>query len=609
MAKNPSIQSLRVNAVIKNAFDFTKAQNHRYLTCDHTMRVLLGMPEIQSMLSSISPNFTPDAFGDIQTVLLKHLNDTMPPMTGTNPEVTNAFQEAINRMVGQRLLSENHTVTEYDLFLTMFRNEGITSTFILTQYGLEESDIVDFMDEAEFQDSQKEDGETVADGDSGPKVPKALKVYCVNLNEAAQNAKIDPLIGRQKEVRSIITTISRKTKNNIVLVGAPGVGKTAIAEGLAKMIVDGNVPECLKDATVYGLDITAIMAGAKFRGDMEERLKDVLKALEKVENPILFIDEIHMIMGAGSSNQSSMDIANILKPSLAKGKLHCIGATTDEEYRKNFEKDHALQRRFQRQDVFEPTIQESIEILTGLKEVYESFLGVTYTPEAIEAAVKLTAKYIHGKYLPDKAIDIIDICGAVVKITDNVTMSKVIDADSIQKQLASMANIPADTVDDSDKSKLANLQTDLEGSVFGQALAVKTVADAVILSRSGLQDPSKPIGSYLFAGPTGVGKTEVAKQLSKTLGIPLLRYDMSEYMEKHSVAKLIGSPPGYVGYGDGAAGAGKLVNDIETNPHCVLLLDEIEKAHPDVFNILLQVMDDGRLTSSSGKTVSFQNVI
>ncbi len=434
---------------------------------------------------------------------------------------------------------------------------------------------------------------------------EALKAYCKNLNDKAREGKIDKLIGRQKEVDRTIQILCRRSKNNPLYVGDPGVGKTAIAEGLAKKINDGEVPEVLADATIYSLDMGSLLAGTRYRGDFEERIKSVLTELEKIENVVLFIDEIHTVIGAGATSGGAMDASNLLKPSLSNGALRCIGSTTYKEYRNHFEKDRALVRRFQKIDVAEPSIDETIEILKGLKGYFEEHHKVEYTPEALRTAVELSAKYIGDRKLPDKAIDIIDEVGAAQMLVPEDQRKKTITQEDIEGVISVIARIPSKALTKDDKSALKSLERDLKTLVFDQDAAIDTLADAIKLSRAGLRDPDKPIGSYLFSGPTGVGKTEVAKQLSISMGVELARFDMSEYMERHAVARLIGSPPGYVGYEQG----GLLTDKIDQNPHCVLLLDEIEKAHPDIYNILLQVMDYGKLTDNNGKTIDFRNVI
>ncbi|HEY6817096.1 MAG TPA: AAA family ATPase, partial [Croceibacterium sp.] len=437
------------------------------------------------------------------------------------------------------------------------------------------------------------------------KKDSALDQFTINLNQKALDGKVDPLIGRGPEVDRTIQILCRRSKNNPLYVGDPGVGKTAIAEGLARKIVEGDVPEVLQDAVIYSLDMGALLAGTRYRGDFEERLKQVVNELEKLPEAVLFIDEIHTVIGAGATSGGAMDASNLLKPALSNGAIRCIGSTTYKEFRNHFEKDRALLRRFQKIDVNEPTIEDTIKILRGLRSAFEDHHKVKYTPDAIKTAVEMSARYINDRKLPDKAIDVIDEVGAMQMLLPPSRRRKTITSKEIEKVIATMARIPARTVSKDDKAVLASLEKDLKRVVYGQDKAIEVLSTAMKLSRAGLRDPDKPIGSFLFSGPTGVGKTEVARQLSEIMGIELKRFDMSEYMERHSVSRLIGAPPGYVGYDQG----GLLTDAIDQHPHCVLLLDEIEKAHPDLFNILLQVMDHGKLTDHHGKTVDFRNVV
>jgi ATP-dependent Clp protease ATP-binding subunit ClpA len=434
---------------------------------------------------------------------------------------------------------------------------------------------------------------------------EALEAYCVNLNEKAKQGRVDPLIGRLSEVDRTIQILCRRQKNNPLFVGDPGVGKTAIAEGLARKIIKNEVPEVLRGSTIYALDMGALIAGTRYRGDFEERLKSVVKELEGLKGAILFIDEIHTVIGAGATSGGAMDASNLLKPALQAGTLRCIGSTTYKEYRQYFEKDRALVRRFQKIDVVEPTIADTIKIMMGIKPYYEEFHKVRYTTDAIKAAVDLSAKYINDRKLPDKAIDVIDEVGASQMLLPESRRKKVIGVKEVEDVVATMARIPPKTVSKDDTEALRTLEEDLKAAVFGQEKALHALASAIKLARAGLRSPEKPIGSYLFSGPTGVGKTEAAKQLAKTLGVELLRFDMSEYMERHTVSRLIGAPPGYVGFDQG----GLLTDGVDQHPHCVLLLDEVEKAHPDLFNILLQVMDHGKLTDHNGKKIDFRNVV
>jgi ATP-dependent Clp protease ATP-binding subunit ClpA len=454
-------------------------------------------------------------------------------------------------------------------------------------------------------DHESRDSKDSKEGPEQKKKEAALDAYCVNLNKKARDGKIDPLIGREAEVQRTIQVLCRRQKNNPLLVGEPGVGKTAIAEGLAHKIINGAVPEVLAGATVFALDMGALLAGTRYRGDFEERLKQVMKEIEQHKDAILFIDEIHTVIGAGATSGGAMDASNLLKPALAQGVLRCIGSTTYKEYRQYFEKDRALVRRFQKIDVNEPTVEDAIEILKGLKPYFEEFHKIRYTSEAVRAAVELSARFIHDRKLPDKAIDVIDETGASQMLVAEAKRKKTIGIKEIEATIATMARIPAKSVSKDDAEVLQHLEETLKRVVYGQNEAIAALSSAIKLARAGLRDPEKPIGSYLFSGPTGVGKTEAARQLASSLGVELIRFDMSEYMERHTVSRLIGAPPGYVGFDQG----GLLTDAIDQHPHCVLLLDEIEKAHPDLFNILLQIMDHGKLTDHSGKQINFRNVI
>lgn len=611
MSSTPPINVDKAQEIIDRAGDIATLNMHEYVTLEHLLASLLGEASVKEVLVDLDVDVN-ELEKDLASFYTADILPKAQP--GFAARRTPALVNAVKRATAQVMLSGRKKIQSTDLLLSLVEqaDEDSHAFYFLAKYGVDE-DSLKFVVSHPIHESAEESDEDGEDDENEVHLNKNQRVlakYCVNLNDQAGKGLIDPLIGREAEVGSLILTTARRTKNNSILIGEPGVGKTAVVEGLAKMIVDGNVPESIQNAEVYSLDISALMAGAKFRGDMEERLKQVLKALESLEQPILFIDEIHMIMGAGaSSGGGGMDVANLLKPALAKGQLRCIGSTTYEEFRKYFEKDRALLRRFQRLDVNEPSVADAKLIIHGLAEVYGSYHDVTYTPEALDAAVELTARYVNDKLLPDKAIDVIDAAGARQKIRPEADRIKIIDLAMIESEVSRIARIPARTIKEDEGEKLAHLEMDLRSTVFGQDSAVQTVTDAVIMARSGLRSPNKPQSSFLFTGPTGVGKTELAKQLSRTLSLPLIRYNMSEYMEKHSVSKLIGSPPGYVGHGDGAAGSGLLINDIEKTPHAILLFDEIEKAHEDVFKLFLQIMDDGMLTSSSGKTVNFQNVL
>lgn len=585
---------------------------HEFLTLEHLLLATLRQQSVTDCLKALEI----DQSGMTDT-LTEFLQNGGFPVSNTTPHPTSAFDEVVTRCVSSIMFSRSAASSVNLLVhLLQFPDEDSHAVALLHRFGLTSLMVKKYLSHSTAPVGGSAGGQT-ADGDGAPAAPintkeeaeKLLEKYCVNLNKQATESRIDPLIGREDEVADMVRIVARRTKNNCILVGEPGVGKTAIAEGLALKIVRNEVPAIIAEATVYSLDIGNLVAGTKYRGDFEERMKQVLKALEYMENAILFIDEIHTIMGAGSGSQGSLDVANLLKPALAKGTLRCIGSTTMEEYRKHFEKDRALMRRFKRIDVHEPSVENTKLILRGLRESYEKFHGITFTDAALDAAVDLTSRYVTNAHQPDKAIDIIDYAGARQRVAPEETRKTVIDVPDIELEVSTVARIPAQTVEEDESKKLVRLENDLLSAVYGQDKAVQALVDAVFVSRADLREENKPSGSYLFAGPTGVGKTEMARQLAKTLGVPLIKFDMSEYMEKHSVSKLIGSPPGYVGFADGGSGSGKLTNEVEAHPYCVLLLDEIEKAHPDVFNILLQVMDDGKLTNSAGKTVSFRNVI
>ena len=529
---------------------------------------------------------------------------------GEQAKPTASFQRVIQRAVIHVQSSGREEVTGANVLVALFAERESHAAHFLQQQDMTRFDAVNYISHG----LAKRPGEQVSrpprgagdDQEQGGKQSEsALSAYCVNLNEKARVGKIDPLIGRDAEVERSIQVLCRRRKNNPLLVGDPGVGKTAIAEGLARKIVDEDVPEVLADATIFALDMGALLAGTRYRGDFEERIKSVLKELEEHDDAILFIDEIHTVIGAGATSGGAMDASNLLKPALQSGTLRCMGSTTYKEYRQHFEKDRALARRFQKIDVSEPSVDDTIKILTGLKPYFEEHHRVEYTADAIKSAADLSAKYMTDRKLPDKAIDVIDEAGARQMLFAPDLRKRVIGVEEIEEVVAKMARIPAKSVSKSDTERLRNLGADLRRVVFGQDKAIEQLAAAIKLSRAGLREPNKPIGSYLFAGPTGVGKTEVAKQLAFALGVELIRFDMSEYMERHTVSRLIGAPPGYVGYDQG----GLLTDAIDQHPHCVLLLDEIEKAHPEIYNILLQVMDNGTLTDTNGKKIDFRNVI
>ena len=532
----------------------------------------------------------------------------MPPPT---PPPTSGFQRVVQRAILHVQSSGRDEVTGGNVLVALFSERESYAVYFLQQQDMSRLDAVTYIShgvgkgdsptEAAPPTGTEEKSDVKPDG----KKESALAQFTVNLNDKARAGKVDPLIGRMAEVDRTVQILCRRSKNNPLYVGDPGVGKTAIAEGLARKINEGDVPEVLLPAVIYSLDMGALLAGTRYRGDFEERLKSVVTELEKMPDAILFIDEIHTVIGAGATSGGAMDASNLLKPALSSGAIRCIGSTTYKEFRNHFEKDRALLRRFQKIDVNEPTIEDTIKIIAGLRSAFEQHHAVRYTPDAIKSAVELSARYIHDRKLPDKAIDVIDEVGAMQMLVPPSRRKKVITTKEIEQVVATMARIPPKSVSSDDKATLQNLETDLKRVVFGQDMAIEKLASAIKLSRAGLREPDKPIGNYLFSGPTGVGKTEVARQLASVLGIPLQRFDMSEYMERHSVSRLIGAPPGYVGYDQG----GLLTDAVDQQPHSVLLLDEIEKAHPDLFNILLQVMDNGKLTDHHGKTVDFRNTI
>ncbi|MEM6811419.1 MAG: ATP-dependent Clp protease ATP-binding subunit ClpA [Pseudomonadota bacterium] len=586
-------------------------RSHEYATLEHLLFALTVDQDAMAVLRSCGINLD-----DIREKLEKFVNTELDYLKSEEVEEakpTTAFQRVLQRAAIHVQSSGREEVTGANVLVALFSERESHAVYFLQEQEMTRFDAVNYIShgiakvagmDAKSASPQGTDEAATENGEAKTG-QEALDAYCKNLNEKALEGKIDNLIGRDKEVKRTIQILCRRSKNNPLYVGDPGVGKTAIAEGLAKKIVDEDVPEVLKDAIIYSLDMGTLLAGTRYRGDFEERIKSVLSELEKIDHAILFIDEIHTVIGAGATSGGAMDASNLLKPSLSNGTLRCIGSTTYKEYRNHFEKDRALVRRFQKIDVVEPTIEETIDILKGLKKYYEEHHEIEYTDEALTAAVELSAKYIGDRKLPDKAIDIIDEVGAAQKLIPEDMRKKLIDIEDIEEVVAIIARVPAKSLTKDDKSALKNLERDLRTLVFDQDEAIETLSDAIKMARAGLRDPEKPIGCYLFSGPTGVGKTEVARQLSKSLGVELARFDMSEYMERHAVARLIGTPPGYVGFEQG----GLLTDKIDQHPHCVLLLDEIEKAHPDIFNILLQVMDYGKLTDNNGKTVDFRNTI
>ena len=586
------------------AFVEARQKRHEFITVEHLLLALLDNPSAAEVLRACAADIE-----GLRKDLLNFINEHTPTVAG-NDEIdtqpTLGFQRVIQRAILHVQSSGKKEVTGANVLVAIFGEKDSHAVFFLQRQNVTRLDVVNFISHGITKvppsKGKEEPAETEAEvQEKGG----ALESFTQNLNQLALTGKIDPLIGREKELERVIQTLCRRRKNNPLLVGEAGVGKTAIAEGLARRIVEGRVPEILSDATVYCLDMGALLAGTKYRGDFEQRLKGVLKQLADNPNAVLFIDEIHTLIGAGAASGGTMDASNLLKPALSSGALKCIGATTYSEFRGVFEKDHALSRRFQKVDVNEPTVTETVSILRGLKSRFEEHHGVKYSAAAISSAAELAAKYINDRHLPDKAIDVIDEAGAAQRILPKSKQKRTIGKPEIEEIVAKIARIPPQHVSADDRSALRNLDRDLKNMVFGQDVAIDALAKAIKMSRSGLGDPQKPIGSFLFSGPTGVGKTEVARQLAYGMGIELVRFDMSEYMERHAVSRLIGAPPGYVGFDQG----GLLTEAITKKPHAVLLLDEIEKAHPEVFNILLQVMDHGTLTDNNGRKADFRNVV
>ncbi len=591
------------------AFVDARASRHEFITVEHLIAALLDNATAVEVLKACAVNIA-----ELRAQLKNFINDNTPVVPG-NDEVdtqpTLGFQRVIQRAIMhvQSTSSGKKEVTGANVLVAIFGEKDSHAVYFLQQQGVTRLDVVNFIshgvrkDQAEHVKPAESTQETEDASSSGKESP--LEQFTQNLNILAKQGKIDPLIGRDSEVERVIQVLCRRRKNNPLLVGEAGVGKTAIAEGLAWRIVKGDVPEILADATVYSLDMGALLAGTKYRGDFEQRLKSVLKSLKDSAHGVLFIDEIHTLIGAGAASGGTLDASNLLKPALSNGQLKCIGATTFTEYRGIFEKDAALSRRFQKVDVVEPTVDQTVQILRGLKSRFEEHHGVKYASAALVAAAELSSRYINDRHLPDKAIDVIDEAGAAQRILPKSKQKKTIGRPEIEEIVAKIARIPPQSVTVDDRSKLQTLDRDIKSVVFGQDPAIEALASAIKMTRAGLGKIDRPIGSFLFSGPTGVGKTEVAKQLAYILGIELLRFDMSEYMERHAVSRLIGAPPGYVGFDQG----GLLTEAVNKKPHCVLLLDEIEKAHPDIFNILLQVMDHGTLTDNNGRKTDFRNVI
>ncbi len=597
---------------LHRALSLANERHHEYATLEHLLLSLLDDQDAAAVMRACNVDLEKLRRNLVEYVDTELENLVQPGSDDSKP--TAGFQRVIQRAVIHVQSSGREEVTGANVLVAIFAERESHAAYFLQEQDMTRYDAVNYISHGIAKRSGMSESRPVRGADEEvetksseekPKKANAIEAYCVDLNKKARDGKIDPLIGRDKEIQRTIQVLCRRQKNNPLFVGDPGVGKTAIAEGLAKRIIDGTVPEVLSAATVYALDMGALLAGTRYRGDFEERLKQVVKEIEAHPNAIMFIDEIHTVIGAGATSGGAMDASNLLKPALASGALRCMGSTTYKEYRQYFEKDRALVRRFQKIDVAEPSVADSIEILKGLKPYFEEHHKLRYTNEAIKAAVELAARYIHDRKLPDKAIDVIDESGAAQMLLPENKRKKTIGLKEIEATIATIARIPPKSVSKDDAEVLANLQTTLKRVVYGQDKAIEALAASIKLARAGLREPEKPIGSYLFSGPTGVGKTEVAKQLAATLGVPLLRFDMSEYMERHTVSRLIGAPPGYVGFDQG----GLLTDGVDQSPHCVLLLDEIEKAHPDLFNILLQVMDHGKLTDHNGKQIDFRNVI
>ncbi|WP_018146702.1 ATP-dependent Clp protease ATP-binding subunit ClpA [Henriciella marina] len=601
-----------LETALEKALNLAGERSHEYSTLEHLLLALTEDTDAVEVMTACKVDIA-----QLRQSLAQYIDDELSSLITDSPatsvQPTAAFQRVVQRAILHVESSGRDEVSGANVLISIFSERESHAAYFLQEQDMTRYDAVNFVshglakspgmsrsttprgsEETEHQQQQK----------PGP-AKEALEAYCVNLNEKAKQGKVDPLIGRDAEVERCIEVLCRRSKNNPVLVGDPGVGKTAIAEGLAKKIVDGEVPEILDDAVIWSLDMGALLAGTRYRGDFEERLKAVMKEIAEQEKGILFIDEIHTVIGAGATSGGAMDASNLLKPALQSGEVRCMGSTTFKEYKQHFEKDRALARRFRKIDVVEPSVPDAIKILTGLKPTFEDFHGIRYTNDAIKTAVELSDRYITDRMLPDKAIDVIDEAGATQWLVPESRRRKQIGTKEIEAVIAKIARIPPKQVTKDDAVALKNLQSDLNRVVYGQDQAIEALSSAIKLSRAGLREPNKPIGSYLFTGPTGVGKTEVARQLSSIMGVELLRFDMSEYMERHTVSRLIGAPPGYVGFDQG----GLLTDGVMQHPHCVLLLDEIEKAHMDLFNILLQVMDNGTLTDANGRKVDFRNVI
>jgi ATP-dependent Clp protease ATP-binding subunit ClpA len=587
---------------LHRALALANERHHEYATLEHLLLALIDDQDAAAVMRACNVDL--DKLRRSLTAYLESELENLVSDGNEDSKPTAGFQRVIQRAVIHVQSSGREEVTGANVLVAIFAERESHAAYFLQEQDMTRYDAVNYISHGIAKRPGMSESRPVA-GDDAKKKGDALEAYCINLNRKAREGRIDPLIGREAEINRTIQVLCRRQKNNPLFVGDAGVGKTAIAEGLARRIVHGEVPDVLKNATVFSLDMGTLLAGTRYRGDFEERLKQVIKELEAYPGAIMFIDEIHTVIGAGATSGGAMDASNLLKPALASGTLRCIGSTTYKEYRQYFEKDRALVRRFQKIDVNEPTVPDAIEILKGLKPYFEDYHKLKYTGEAIKAAVELSARYIHDRKLPDKAIDVIDESGAAQMLLPESRRKKTIGIKEIETTIATMARIPPKTVSKDDAVVLQHLDQTLKQVVYGQDKAIAALAASIKLARAGLREPEKPIGCYLFSGPTGVGKTEVAKQLATALGVEIIRFDMSEYMERHTISRLIGAPPGYVGFDQG----GLLTDGVDQHPHCVLLLDEIEKAHPDLFNVLLQIMDHGKLTDHNGKQVDFRNVI
>jgi len=603
------VLSANLEKSLHRALGLSGEHRHEYATLEHLLLALTEDQDSMAVLRACDVNID-RLRRDLEVYIDDELTDIVAEEE-VEAQPTASFQRVLQRAAIHVQSSGREKVTGANILVAMFAERESYAVYFLQEQDMSRLDAVNYISHGiakvpEFSETRHLHGVEEEEEDEESKVEKeAYEVYCVHLNEKAEQGKIDPLIGRDAEIERTIQVLCRRTKNNPLYVGEPGVGKTALAEGLARRIVHGEVPDVLNGVSIYALDMGALLAGTRYRGDFEERLKAVITGLEAREHAVLFIDEIHTVVGAGATSGGSMDASNLLKPALASGQMRCIGSTTYKEYRNHFEKDRALLRRFQKVDVNEPSLEDTVKILRGLKPYYEKHHKVRYTAEAIRTAVELSDRYIGDRKLPDKAIDVVDEAGAAQMLRPKSRRKKVISVKDVEAVVAKIARIPPRNVSADDKAVLKTLARDLKTMVFGQDKAISALSSAIKLSRAGLREPEKPVGNYLFSGPTGVGKTEVARQLALQLGIELIRFDMSEYMERHSVSRLIGAPPGYVGFDQG----GLLTDAVDQHPHSVLLLDEVEKAHPDLFNVLLQIMDYGKLTDHSGKSIDFRNVI